>query len=381
MKKFVLFLLLAASVRADDGSFALNMYSRLCAVEGNVAFSPHSIATALGMALKGARGGTAAAMATALNVPADPAEYDAQMTALIKSLREISSFGGPRMQISNRMWPQDGYYIREAYEASLENVFDADTEAVDYEADAEVARQTINKWVALATANRIKELLPQGILNSLTRLVLTNTIWFKGRWALAFKAEETQDADFYSGAAPVKVPMMKQSGDFPYADAASFQALEMPYIGDRVAMLILLPRERDGIGALERKLDAALLKQCIDNLKKTKVDVSIPRFTAQQNASLKEILTAMGMGIAFSGDADFSGITGEPELYISEVMHSAVVEVNEEGTEAAAATAVVVARTSFQRTPVFRADHPFIYIIRDRQTGTILFMGRFAKPL
>ncbi|MGD9873635.1 MAG: serpin family protein [Kiritimatiellia bacterium] len=380
MKKLILFLMLAVSARADDGSFALNLYQRLAAVEGNVAFSPHSIGTALGMALKGAHGDTAAAMAQTLNAPADASAYDEQMIALRKSLREISANGGPRMQISNRMWPQQGYYIREAYEDSLQRVFDADTQTVDYRADAEAARQTINRWVALATANRIKELLPQGILNTLTRVVLTNTIWFKGKWALAFKAEETREADFYSGPAPVKVPMMKQTGDFLYVDAASFQALEMPYIGDRVAMLILLPRARDGISALEQKLDEALLKQCIDNLKKTKVDVGIPRFTAQQNASLKDVLTAMGMGLAFSGDADFSGITGERELYISDVMHSAMVEVNEEGTEAAAATAVVMAKTAFQRTPVFRADHPFIYIIRDRQTGAILFMGRFAKP-
>lgn len=380
MKKMIPLLLLAISVRADDGSFALNLYRRLAAAEGNVAFSPHSISTALGMAFKGARGDTAAAMAEALDVPGDPSEYDAQMTALIKSLREISSFGGPRMQISNRMWPQEGFYIREAYENALQNVFDADVQPVDFKADAEAARQMINQWVALATVNRIRELLPSGVLNSLTRLVLTNTIWFKGKWALAFKAEETQEASFHAGTAPVKVPMMKQSGDFLYADAASFQALEMPYIGDRVAMLVLLPRERNGIGDLEQKLDGTLLKQCIENLKKTKVDVSIPRFTAQQNANLTKILSAMGMGIAFTGDADFSGITGARELHISAVVHEAVVEVNEEGTEAAAATAVVVARTSFQRTPVFRADHPFIYIIRDRQTGTILFMGRFAKP-
>lgn len=380
MKKMIPLLLLAVSVRADDGTFALNLYRRLAATEGNVAFSPHSICTALGMALKGARGETAAALSGVLNAPEDPAQYDGEMDALQTSLRAISSHGGPWMQISNRMWPQEGFYIREAYENALQRVFDADVQPVDFKADAEAARQMINQWVALATVNRIKELLPSGVLNSLTRLVLTNTIWFKGKWALAFKAEETQDAAFYAGTAPVNVPMMKQNGDFLYADAASFQALEMPYIGDRVAMLVLLPRERNGIGALEQKLDGTLLKQCIDNLKKTKVDVSIPRFTAQQNADLTKILSAMGMGIAFTGNADFSGITGARELHISAVVHEAVVEVNEEGTEAAAATAVVMLKTASRRQPVFRADHPFIYIIRDRQTGTILFMGRFAKP-
>ncbi len=380
MKKLILLLLFAISVRGDDSAFALKLYHRLAATEGNVACSPHSISTALGMAFKGARAETASVMAATLGVPADPAEYDAQMTARIRSLREISSFGGPRMQISNRMWPQEGFYIREVYENALQQVFDADIQPVDFKADAEAARQTINSWIGLATAGRIRELLPAGALNALARLVLTNTIWFKGKWAKAFAETDTREELFHSGSAPVKVPMMKQNGEFLYADAASFQALEMPYIGERVAMLLLLPRERDGISDLEQKLDETLLKQCIDNLKKTQVDVSIPRFTAQQNAGLKEVLSEMGMGIAFSARADFSGITGEPELFISDVIHSALVEVNEEGTEAAAATAVVMVKTAARRQPVFRADHPFIYIIRDRQTGAILFMGRLVRP-
>jgi len=253
---------------------------------------------------------------------------------------------------------------------------------VNFATDAEGARKTINAWVEKQTRDKIKDLIQPGVLDSLTRLVLTNAIYFKGDWASPFKKDGTKDGDFFAAdGQKVAAPMMHQTGHFGYLDGGELQALEMPYKGDALSMVVLLPKAKDGLPALEKKLSATSAVVWIAGLRKQQVQVAMPRFTTTAEFMLKETLSAMGMTDAFSDRADFSGMDGVKDLFISAVIHKAFVDVNEEGTEAAAATAVVMKSTGMPAPPVeFRADHPFVFLIRDTRSGCILFVGRMANP-
>jgi serpin B len=225
-------------------------------------------------------------------------------------------------------------------------------------------------------------LIPAGVLNSLTRLVLTNAVYFKGDWAAQFDPQSTKDAPFHVSADDtIDVPMMFQKDEFRYAELDAIQILELPYVGDDFSMLVLLPQDMDGLSALEAKLTPGNLDRWLSALRPRKVDVYLPKFKMTSQFSLNGVLQDMGMSDAFDSDkADFSGMTGHKQLYITAVVHKAFVDVNEEGTEAAAATGVVMATKSVQVTPTFRADHPFVFLIRDNQSGSILFMGRLLNP-
>jgi serpin B len=221
------------------------------------------------------------------------------------------------------------------------------------------------------------------MLSSATRLVLTNAIYFKGKWARQFEKELTRDGPFtLLDGQKIDVPMMRQTEEFRYMEAEDFQALEMPYVKDELSMIILLPKKVDGVVDFEKKLTNENLSRWLSELHKQKLVASIPRFKMAQQFGLADTLQAMGMTDAFSAQlADFSGMTGTRDLFISAVVHKAFVDVNEEGTEAAAATGVGMAMTAApQRMPVFRADHPFIFLIRDNKSGSILFIGRVMKP-
>lgn len=373
-----------------NNEFALELYARLRAEEGNLFLSPYSISTALAMTYAGARGRTEAQMAKVLHFPTasgeavlDPAQFHSAFGAIIKDLNQRAEKADFQLSVANALWGQKGYAFLAEFLELVEARYEGKLTEVDFVKATEQARTAINAWVEEKTNNKIKELLQPGVLDQMTRLVLTNAIYFKGNWAKQFDEERTSQAPFtLASGEKVDVPMMNQTGDFPYMEAEDFQALEMPYVDDELSMIVLLPQKTDGLGELEKRLTAEALGKWLAKLRKREVVVSLPKFEMTRQFSLASVLKSMGMTDAFSRGADFSGMSGTRELFISAVIHKAYVDVNEEGTEAAAATAVTVKLTSVlpDRRVVFRADHPFLFLIRDNKSGSILFIGRVMNP-
>jgi len=371
--------------------FALNLYAQLVAKDpqGNHFFSPFSISTALAMASAGARGQTQAEMVRVLHLP------DQGYTGFGKLLRDLRGGGNPAqrgvtLSTANALWAQQGYPWRAEYKKLLQEDFEAGLFDVDFISQPEAARNAINKWVENETREKIKNLIPQGAIHPMTRAVLTNAIYFKGDWLHKFDKAKTQEQPFTRlDGSKVQVPLMYQKVkdyNYKYTEMEDLQALDLPYAGKRLSMTILLPKRYNGLPELEKQLDAAKLSQILSGLRSIlDVEVYLPRFRLEmpQPYILNGPLQALGMKKAFhQGEADFSGMhTGPEKLFISQVLHKAFVEVNEEGTEAAAATAIIIDNRSVPPPPpVFRADRPFIFLIRDRQTDSILFLGRLVNP-
>jgi len=377
-----------AMVAEGNNKFALALYDKLRAEKGNLFFSPYSISTALAMAYAGAKGQTQTQMAEAMRFPVrvkdvNECKFHSVFGQIIKSLNTRGAEGSYELAVANALWGQKGYSFLKEYLQLVETNYGGGLNEVDFAGDTEAARQTINNWVQRKTKDKIKDLIPRGMLSSDTRLVLTNAIYFKGKWARQFEKELTRDGPFtLLDGQKIDVPMMRQTEEFRYMEAEDFQALEMPYVKDELSMIILLPKKVDGVVDFEKKLTNENLSRWLSELHKQKLVASIPRFKMAQQFGLADTLQAMGMTDAFSAQlADFSGMTGTRDLFISAVVHKAFVDVNEEGTEAAAATGVGMAMTAApQRMPVFRADHPFIFLIRDNKSGSILFIGRVMKP-
>ncbi len=395
-----------AVVEGNNG-FALELYGRLRGDEGNLFFSPYSISTALAMTYSGARGATAGQIAEALRFPTERNKgldgdkqgrgLDRIEKTVMNDERLAAAFGklqkglkadpkreGYELSVANALWGQEGYEFREQFIELVKSDYEGRLSEVDFAGAAESARGTINAWVEKRTKNKIKDLIKPGVLNSMTRLVLTNAIYFKGAWDRPFQEAATRSAPFtLSGGEKVNVPMMNQRDNFRYAEGESFQSLELPYAGDELSMVILLPKKPDGLSDFEKTLTAKSLSDWLAKLGKRKVIVSVPKFKMTSEFSMASVLKSMGMADAFSSrEADFSGMNGRKDLFISAVVHKAYVEVNEEGTEAAAATGVTMSITSMpiDRPPIFRADHPFLFLIRHNRTGSILFIGRVANP-
>jgi serpin B len=365
--------------------FASGLFLQLSTDEGNLFFSPYSISSALAMTYAGARGNTAAQMASVLAFTLPPEKLDPAMSDLKVMLQAGNK--GYQLFIANALWAQTGYALRPEFLAIADKYYSAGFKEVDYNDAAvrEQTRQRINAWTAENTGNRINDLIMPEVLKAGTRLVLTNAIYFKGMWGSPFDTKLTREGPFnVAPREPVRVPMMNQTGKFKYAEDKDAQILEMPYSGG-LAMVIVLPRSFDKIGdvreALTRDLDSRFAR-----LSEKQVHVTLPRFKMEKEFTLNEPLIALGMVDAFeASSADFSGMTTNPAgLYISKVIHKAFIEVNEEGTEAAAATAVRMnvsaAVTVRQDTTYFIADRPFFFLIRDTRTGAILFMGRLSDP-
>lgn len=257
---------------------------------------------------------------------------------------------------------------------------------VDYRHAGEAAREMINNWVEDKTQGKIKNLIQPGILDALTRLVLVNAIYFKGNWENPFKADKTKEDPFHmSSKKSVQAPMMTREGEFSYADLESFEMLELPYVKNEMSMIVLLPKAIDGLTQLEANLSTENLERWRNRLSMRDVVVFLPKFKMTSMFRLHKTLVSMGMGDAFSDSkANFAGMDGRPDwLHIGAVIHKAFVDVNEEGTEADAATGVVSRKGSFQPalpTVVFRADHPFVFLIQENRAGSILFMGRVNAP-
>ena len=373
-----------AAVVEGNNAFAFALYGHLQNRNGNLFFSPESISTALAMAYAGARGNTATEMAKTLHFTLPQQRLNPAMGALLNDLNAVHE--GYQLSVANALWAQHGYTFLDDFLTLLKNDYGAGLMQVDFKGATEAARLTINRWVEQKTQDKIKDLLQPGTLVPSTRLVLTNAIYFKGDWQTQFDKAQTRDEDFYpSQAQTKKVAFMHREGSFSYFDGGTFQLLEIPYKSKELSLVVLLPKDRGGLPALEQSLTASNTQQWLSQLvQRDKVIVALPKFKSTQQFELGGTLGAMGMAQAFSGSADFSGMTGKHDIAISEVIHKAYIDVNEEGTEAAAATAVgmrtMAMRGPVAQPPVFRADHPFIFLIRDNRSSSILFMGRMADP-
>jgi serpin B len=337
------------------------------------------------MTYAGARGNTEAQMAQALRFTVGQEQLHAAFSSLEATLSDIGRKGQLEMKVANALWPQEGYAFLPEFVALAKEHYGVLVEAVDY-GDAETARRTINAWVEERTASRIQDVIPPGILDVLTRLVLVNAIYFKGVWARQFDQSLTEDAPFWVALDKrVQVSMMYQQGSFRYGVADGLQFLELPYAGGDLSMVVLLPEARDGLSDLEARWTVENLDRWIAHLSRLiprEVKVFLPRFEIAFPFSLNKALKSMGMVDAFA-DADFSGMDGTRSLILSAVLHKAFVAFNEEGTEAAAATAVVMRLRSLSvppPPPTYRADHPFVFLIRENSTGSILFVGRVVNP-
>ncbi|MFZ1939907.1 MAG: serpin family protein [Terracidiphilus sp.] len=372
-----------AAVVKGNTAFAVGLYRQLRSQPGNLFFSPESISIAFAMALAGARGQTATQMEGVLRLTLPPDELHPAMGKLLAQMNEKN----PNYQLSaaDALWAQQNQNFQPAYLKLVEANYAAAFHQVNFLLAPETARTTINQWIEKQTNNKIPNLVPPGAITPSTRLVLTNAIYFKGDWLDPFDERATADADFHlSSTQTVKAPMMHESSNFNFFDDTSFQALELPYKGNALSMVVLLPKDVAGLPALEQSLTPATLTGWLGNLRSApKVIVSLPRFTMTQQFELSSALSAMGMQLAFTGAADFSGMDGERDFTISAAIHKAFIDVNETGTEAAAATSIIMRATAMRVEPppmVFNADHPFLFLIRDMRSGSILFLGRVTDP-
>ena len=365
-----------------NNEFAFDFYSEINKQEeGNIFYSPYSISAALAMTYEGAKGQTAEEMKSVFHFP----ESNILRPNFASIYNEINEKDKEyQLSTGNALWAQQDYQFLPDYLATVEKYYGGKAANLDFVRESEKSRQTINSFIEQQTNDKIKDLIPQGGLNVDTRLVLTNAIYFKGTWVKQFDKSDTRDQDFTTiSGQKVKTPMMQLTGDdaeFNYAETDDIQILEMPYDGEDLSMLVLLPKENN-LETVEEFLTNEKLSEWKNLLSEQRVDIYVPKFKFETKYFMVETLSNMGMPTAFTDSADFSGMDGTQRLLIQNVIHQAFVEVNEEGTEAAAATAVVVGiESGGPRIPVFRADHPFIFIIQEKGTGNILFMGRVADP-
>jgi serine protease inhibitor len=371
-----------------DGNtaFAFALYAQLRNTPGNLFFSPYSISTALAMTYAGARGDTEAQMAQVLHFGKDQAQLAATFGALQRQIQQANQQKGIELSVANALWAQQDHAFLPAFLKLGQSDYQAKVKQVDFRTAAESARAAINAWVAQQTKDKIQNILPPGSLSAMTRLVLANAIYFKGAWASPFVKANTLIQPFHLAVdRQVDVPLMHHFDTVKYMENDSFQAVELPYAGRELALVVLLPRKIDGCGALENQLSPVLLSRCLGQMRSQRVELFVPRFKMDSNFELGNTLGKMGMSDAFGPKANLSGMDGTRDLYISAVFHKAWVEVNEEGTEAAAATAGTVNLAAMVRPPpapppVFRADHPFSFCLRDTRSGSVLFLGRLADP-
>jgi serpin B len=376
-----------AQLVEGNSAFAFELYQALKGNEGNIFYSPYSISMALAMTYAGARGDTAQEMADTLDFLLEQERLhpafnwlDAELASRGEGAQGKDSEGF-RLNVVNAIWGQKDYSFLPTFLDVLAENYGAGLRILDFISETEKSRVTINDWVSDQTEGRIKDLIPQGAIDALTRLVLTNAIYFNAAWEYPFDEDMTANGPFYLlDGGQVSGPMMKQTESFGYTEGEGYQAIELLYDGDELSMVILLPTSGN-FESFEEGLMTQQVNDIIGDLQFREVALTMPRFEFESEFSLKDTLEDMGMPTAFSGAADFSGMTGSPDLSISEVIHKAFVSVDEEGTEAAAATAVIMGETAMPAEPAeVTIDRPFIFLIRDIETGAILFVGRVVNP-
>ena len=372
----------APTPAAGANAIAFKFYSKEAVKPGNIFFSPYSIHTAFAMAYEGARGKTAKEIGEVFSFPARTADLRSSLESLKKELAAAAK--GAEFSQANSFWAQEDYKFLPAYLKTLRGAYGAEARQVNFKDKAEEARGEINGWTETRTKGKIKDLFPEGALNPLSRLVLVNAVYFKGTWQTPFNKDLTSDMDFTNaGGEKVKVKMMAAAGtrQAEYAENEELQALRLPYKGGGLSMLVLLPREGKNLADTEKELSGEKLESLRKSLAEQKVKVFLPKFTFRSGFILNDALAGLGMPAAFTEAADFSGMDGTNRLYIQKAFHKAFVEVNEEGTEAAAATGVAMGLKSMAFDfALFRANRPFLFFIEDSKTGLLLFMGRMEDP-
>ena len=382
-----------------NNKFAFDFYSELKLNRGedeNIFYSPYSISAALAMTYEGANGQTADEMKSVFHFPEDNTlrpNFAAIYNEINKKDKEYE------LRTGNALWVQQDYSFLEEYLTKIGNFYGGKAANLDFVKETEKSRKTINSFIEEQTNDKIKDLIPKGVLSALTRLVLTNAIYFKGTWEWEFDKSDTSEQDFkITPTNIVKTSIMYMDPDkarFNYSETENMQILELPYKGKEISMLVLLPKQGEeydfetdkvitfNYSLEDIELSLEKLNEYKSQMQETKLDaIYLPKFEFDTKYNLNENLKALGMPTAFdAGNADFSGMNGNLDLFISQVIHQAYIKVDEKGTEAAAATAVVMTLTS-SATPsnIFRADHPFIFIIQERETGNILFIGRMSNP-
>ncbi|MFC1965256.1 serpin family protein [Chloroflexota bacterium] len=376
-----------ATLADGNSAFAFDLYQALRGEEGNLFYSPYSISLALAMTYAGARSETEQQMADAFHFILSQDRLHPAFNGLDIELgkRGEGAKGkdgeGFRLNVVNAIWGQKDYHFLPTFLDLLAENYDAGLRTLDFAEAPEYSRVTINEWVSNQTEGRIEDLIPQDLINTLTRLVLTNAIYFNAAWQYPFEEDATDDGTFYLlNGDELTVPMMRQTESFGYFEGDDYQAIDLPYDGRELSMVILLPQAGQ-FGAFEASLDAEQVEAIVGRLKHEQVNLTMPRFGYESSFVLKKALTTMGMPVAFSSNADFSGMTGNRDLFIADVVHKAFVSVDEAGTEAAAATAMMMQLTAAPGMPVIvKVDRPFIFLIRDIETGEIIFIGRVVNP-
>lgn len=357
--------------------FSFNFYQKISKDNNeNIFFSPYSIFVALSMAYEGAYGNTATQMQSILNILQNDSATRGSFGRLYNLLNQKQE--GYTINTANAFWAQQNYHFLPDYIGILTSYYMAEANELDFSKNVEAA-QIINTWIEQQTNDKIKNMIDPGALSDLTRLVLTNAIYFKGLWENQFDPRDTSKADFeINSDETVEVDMMRLSDiEFNYTETGDLQILKLPYKGNDLSMIIVLPKENN-VSIAESTLSAVNLANWNSSLRDIEIQVNIPKFKFETEYNLNDILMDMGMIDAFTGAADFSGMGGTKNLLISGVLHKAFVEVNEEGTEAAAATSVIV--TAKYVPDIFNADHPFVFLIQHEETGAILFMGKAMNP-
>jgi serpin B len=375
-----------------NNAFAFDLYQALKSQnDGNMFYSPYSLSLALAMAYAGAHGDTATEIASTLHYTLPQGALDEAFNYLVLQLDKLGQASrsttagqdeGFQLNVVNDAWGQKNFVFLASYLDTLAVNYGAGLRVLDFIKDAEGARQTINQYISDKTQGKIQDLIPQGAVTDLTRLVLTNAIYFKAAWQSPFAKEATGEGYFnLLDGSKITVQMMHQVGYFNYAKGTGFQALELPYDEGRLSMIVLLP-DPGQFSNFQNTLDATTADGIIASLTRQDVMLSLPKFQFDSSFGLKKALSSMGMQLAFSNQADFSGMTGTPGLQISDVVHKAYVSVDEAGTEAAAASAVLIVGSAMPANQVtLSIDRPFIFFIRDITTGTILFIGQVMNPV
>ncbi len=373
-------------VVAAQNEFAIDLYRKLAQDQGNLFFSPASISLALSLAMAGADGDTRAELTKALHFSAaDQSLFDA-LASLNTFWGDTTADHGIELKVANALWGDQRIQFEKDYLQLAKDSFGATLRSLNF-GDSDASRAVINQWVEQQTNNKIRELIPSGAIDSSTGLVLTNAIYFYGKWTLPFTESATKPDKFYvTSDESITVPMMHQSDSFIYADVEDAQLLRLPYGDETFSMVVVLPKAKDGLATLEAKLSSEQVAQWQQAFRnEPEVRVYLPRFKSESEFELSSVLQSLGVEKAFSvEEADFSKITGTERLFVSKVIHKSFVDVNEKGTEAAAATGIVMATASApvekKEPPTFRADHPFIYLIQDNRTQQIVFLGRMTAP-
>jgi serpin B len=373
--------ILSDDVVDANNQFASDLYSKYKSKEGNIFFSPFSISTALTMTYEGAKGKTAEEMRTVLHLPNDKQKIHSDFVSIYGEINKENK--AYMLTTANALWVQKDYPFDSSYLSTVDTYYNGKVTNLDFKTDTEKSRFTINNWIENQTYHKIKNIIPLGILTSDTRLVLTNAIYFKANWSNQFDSQNTRDGKFYVNSnESIDSKMMFQKSYFNYSETSNLQILEMDYLGNNLSMLVILPKENK-LDQIENIFNKENLVEWKKNMKETEVAVVIPKFKFEAKYFMAKDLAEMGMSTAFKfPDADFTGMSPTGELFIGQVIHQTFVEVAEYGTEAAAATVVeMVAGSAPAELPkIFNADHPFMFLIQQKRTGNILFMGRLIDP-